>query len=337
MAPTLPMSSFSCVATAARTVAHASARVKRRDTNNASPSAHVPDKEKSPKSIVSRRLWTTGVSLALTCAALPETVFAADYKPTVNTNPGITRVVLKTASILPETAAEYLVQTLGLRLLTPVEDPAVARGRVVVAGSWGVRLELRGGGDEPDIDAGEIGEPTGLSSSPRVTTLLLASDNPAKARNTALRNGATSVSQNSGPASGERCSGDAFLGCAVQIVGLNVVFVKTSVKKGVPALVRVGIETKGKEAEAYASILQQNLLNAVSLTSRDGNKTGQPGLVERAAEDPRAENGEVLLVPSNAGNGGGLQVGGAWRPSDAWRVIAVGSEKKTTAPGSTSE
>ena len=78
---------------------------------------------------VSRRAWSTSLALATVGLPTSEALAAAN---STDTAPGLTRVVLKTASILPETAAEYLVSALGLRLLTADEDEAVVlkpRGR----------------------------------------------------------------------------------------------------------------------------------------------------------------------------------------------------------------
>ena len=174
---------------------------------------------------VSRRAWST--SLALATVGLPTSEALAAASST-DTAPGLTRVVLKTASILPETAADYLVSALGLRLLTADEDEAVGRGRIVVGGSWGIALELRGGGDDADVASGEIAELPGLAAAPRLACLFVASENPAKSRNAALRAGAIPLSAGAGPAAGERCAGDAYAGCAANLVGLPVSFVRSS-------------------------------------------------------------------------------------------------------------
>jgi hypothetical protein len=276
---------------------------------------------------VSRRAWST--SLALASVGLP-THEALAVASSTDTAPGLARVVLKTASILPETAAESLVSALGLRLLTEDEDEAVGRGRIVVGGSWGIALELRGGGDDADVAAGEIAELPGLAAAPRLTCLFVASENPAKARNTALRNGGIPLSAGAGPAGGERCAGDAYAGCAANLVGLPVSFVKANVKSS-SAIVRVGVESRGdarKEAsdafEALGGMTSFSALPSPSAAAVQKNKT-QPGVVDRAAEDapfPADANG-VVLAPSGAGAGGAVAIGGAWRGSDAWRVLAL--------------
>ena len=152
---------------------------------------------------VSRRAWSTSLALATFGVPTQEALAAAS---STDTAPGLTRVVLKTASILPETAAEYLVSALGLRLLTADEDEAVGRGRIVVGGSWGIALELRGGGDDADVASGEIAELPGLAAAPRLACLFVASENPAKSRNAALRAGAIPLSAGAGPAAVERCA-----------------------------------------------------------------------------------------------------------------------------------
>jgi hypothetical protein len=283
----------------------------------------------------------------------------AEAKPPPSIDPsGLTRVVLKTASILPEVAAQYLVDAAGLRVLTADEDPAVGRGRVVVGGAWGVVLELRGGGDEPDEENGEIPELRGVASAPRLTNLVIASDNPARMRNNALRNGGTTLT--SGPAAGERCAGDAYAGCAVNLVGLPIIFVKSSIAKGSPAIARVGVEARAfggspdggtaSSADDSADALIARALESLgegtfALTASNSFRGGdgknarnatltQPGLTERAAEDRPFATGAngTVLVPSTAGTGGAVAFGGAWRGSDAWRVLTLETRDKKYAP-----
>ena len=160
---------------------------------------------------------------------------------------GVDRVVLKTASITPDAAADYPVRCLGLRRVTDDEDPTLApRGRAAVRGAYGITLELRGGGDDvPEGEADAIPE-TSLDP-PRLASVVLGSDNPAKAKNAAVRAGAASA------ANGERCSGDAYAGCAVTVVGFPVTFVKTSAAKGAPAVVRVGVGAGSGDAAAASA------------------------------------------------------------------------------------
>ena len=160
---------------------------------------------------------------------------------------GVDRVVLKTASITPDAAADYLVRCLGLRRVTDDEDPTLApRGRAAVRGAYGITLELRGGGDDvPEGEADAIPE-TSLDP-PRLASVVLGSDNPAKAKNAAVRAGAASA------ANGERCSGDAYAGCAVTVVGFPVTFVKTSAAKGAPAVVRVGRRRERRRGGRFRS------------------------------------------------------------------------------------
>ena len=286
---------------------------------------------------VSRRAWSTSLALATFGVPTQEALAAAS---STDTAPGLTRVVLKTASILPETAAEYLVSALGLRLLTADEDEAVGRGRIVVGGSWGIALELRGGGDDADVASGEIAELPGLAAAPRLACLFVASENPARSRNAALRGGAVPLSAGAGPAAGERCAGDAYAGCAANLVGLPVSFVRTSVKsteKGgasSSAIVRVGLESRGdprvEASDAFEALGGAMSFSAMSVSSSSAsasaqkNKT-QPGIVDRAAEDAPFAAGAngVVLAPSGAGAGGAVAFGGAWRGSDAWRVLAL--------------
>jgi len=285
---------------------------------------------------VSRRAWSTSLALATVGLPTSEALAAAN---STDTAPGLTRVVLKTASILPETAAEYLVSALGLRLLTADEDEAVGRGRIVVGGSWGIALELRGGGDDADVASGEIAELPGLAAAPRLACLFVASENPAKSRNAALRAGAIPLSAGAGPAAGERCAGDAYAGCAANLVGLPVSFVRSSAspvsreQRGASssAVVRVGLASRGDartEASDAFEALGGSSSFSLTLPSSSGaaprNKT-QPGVIDRAAEDApfAADANGVVLAPSGAGAGGAVAFGGAWRGSDAWRVLAL--------------
>ena len=280
---------------------------------------------------VSRRAWSTSLALATVGLPMQEALSAS-----TDTAPGLTRVVLKTASILPETAAESLVSALGLRMLTAEEDEAVGRGRIVVGGSWGIALELRGGGDDADVASGEIAELKGLAAAPRLACLFVASENPAKSRNAALRGGAVPLSAGAGPAVGERCAGDAYAGCAVNLVGFPVSFVRTSFKsteKGgasSSAIVRVGLESRGdarvEANDAFEALGGATSFSALSISSSSvpKNKT-QPGVVDRAAEDApfvAGANG-VVLAPTGAGAGGALAFGGVWRGSDSWRVLVL--------------
>ena len=65
-------------------------------------------------------------------------------------------------------------------------------------------------------------------------------------------------------------------------------------------------------------------LPSSSASDAPRNKT-QPGVVDRAAEDApfAADANGVVLAPSGAGAGGAVAFGGAWRGSDAWRVLAL--------------
>ena len=49
----------------------------------------------------------------------------------------------------------------------------------------------------------------------------------------------------------------------------------------------------------------------------------QPGVTERAAEDPVKVSRGTVLAPANAGGGGALEFQGSGGGSRAWRVISV--------------
>ena len=249
---------------------------------------------------------------------------AADASPAPD---GVTRVVLRTASITPDAAADYLVDAIGLVKLDASQDAAVAKGRAVVQGAYGITLELRGGGDE-----GDENEDTRESlNPPALASLILGSDNPARARNRALRAGAAAPASGS-PAAGERCSGDAFLGCAATLVGFPVVFVKTTACKGAPAVVRVGFSASSA-AEVLDALGGEERSGLAEVTAVGGQ---QPGTVERAAEDRPLQRTGVLLAPAGGGGGGAVEVlgagGGGGGGSVAWRVLSVAGHGGTYVP-----
>lgn len=80
-------------------------------------------------SLCSRRQTLSAVVTTITAA----TVFSTP-SPTVASTAtssggvGVTRVILRTASITPDAAANYLVEALGLTKLDESQDPAVAKG-----------------------------------------------------------------------------------------------------------------------------------------------------------------------------------------------------------------
>ena len=284
--------------TRARRPSRVSSRASRVDVDVGTPSP--ADDLASPASSIVAPSRRDALALALCAVVFPSRAAIAAPEP-----PGVSRVTLKTASITPDAAADYLVQALGL---TRVDDPAAAdKGRAVVRGAYGITLELRGGGDESD-GGDEDPEP---ADPPALASVVVGSDNPARARNAALRAGANPAKF--APAAGERCAGDAFLGCAVSLVGFPVVFVKTSAAKGAPAVIRVGISSGDAEDAARA------LGDEVAIAANGA----QPGVTERAAEDPVKVPRGTVLAPANAGGGGALEFQGSGGGSNAWRVISV--------------
>lgn len=228
---------------------------------------------------------------------------------------GVETVVIKTASITPDMAANYLVEAVP-GLVKRDDAPA---GRAIVMGAGGIALELRGGGDE-----GDEGDADGSSSSvklpsesrdpPKLAAIFVGTDNPAKARNTALRNGA--APQKDGPGSGERCSGDAYAGCVANLVGFPLVFVKTRSAK--PVVVRIAV-SGALDPDAVVDALGGD---ASGLTI-DSAGRGQVGVVERAAEDPPLQGRGVILTPAGGLEAGGLELRAGDRGSAAWRVLGV--------------
>ena len=205
---------------------------------------------------------------------------------------GIETVVLRTASITPDQAANYLVEAVP-GLVKRDDAPA---GRAIVTGAGGIALELRGGGDEGDEgddgSSSSVKLPSEPRDPPKLAAIFVGTDNPAKARNTALRNGA--IPQREGPGSGERCAGDAYAGCVANLIGFPLVFVKTRSPK--PSLVRVAVS-----GALDASVVLDALGGDASGLSVDPAGKGQVGVVERAAEDPPPQGRGVILTPAAGG------------------------------------
>ena len=266
--------------------------------------------------VLSRRAFGPSIAATLLAPIIPSSIESA-FAAGGGGSPaavGIECVVMRTASITPDMAANYLVEAVP-GLVKRDDAPA---GRAIVMGAGGIALELRGGGDE-----GDEGDADGSSSSvklpsesrdpPKLAAIFVGTDNPAKARNTALRNGA--APQKDGPGSGERCSGDAYAGCVANLVGFPLVFVKTRSAK--PAVVRIAV-SGALDPDAVVDALGGD---ASGLTIDSAGK-GQVGVVERAAEDPPLQGRGVILTPAGGG-AGGLELRAGDRGSAAWRVLGV--------------
>ena len=71
-----------------------------------------------------------------------------------------------------------------------------------------------------------------------------------------------------------------------------------------------------------------NLVGDAEEAARAGDEVAiaangaQPGVTERAAEDPVKVSRGTVLAPANAGGGGALEFQGAGGGSNAWRVIS---------------
>ena len=201
---------------------------------------------------------------------------------------GVTRVVLRTASITPDAAANYLVEALGLIKLDESGGPGWRKEEPWFEAPTASPLELRGGRrrrrrrrrrrkNPRKSDRHAILHPCTPSSSAPIIRL---------ERAIALRAGASSAG------AGERCSGDAFLGCAASVVGFPVVFVKTSAGRGAPAVVRITLRSRWNIRGGF----QRERDDGGGVACTGGGDVGvlgdigggaqQPGVVERAAEDP---------------------------------------------------
>lgn len=107
---------------------------------------------------------------------------------------------------------------------------------------------------------------------------VVGGDNPARARNTAIRNGGASASN------GERCSGDAFAGCRANTSArsgesLGLTFVKTGTPWVAKTAVVVRVVVRDGDVDAVAA----NVTSSLGPTAKRGFKAR--GVVEYAAED----------------------------------------------------
>ena len=279
-------------------------------SSSAGTTSHGREAERDSLTL-SRRVFGPSIAAALLVPAVfvePPRAAAGSVSPAA----GIETVVLRTASITPDQAANYLVEAVP-GLVKRDDAPA---GRAVVTGAGGIALELRGGGDEGDEgddgSSSSVKLPSEPRDPPKLAAIFVGTDNPAKARNTALRNGA--IPQREGPGSGERCAGDAYAGCVANLIGFPLVFVKTRSPK--PSLVRVAVS-----GALDASVVVDALGGDASGLSVDPAGKGQVGVVERAAEDPPPQGRGVILTP--AAGGGGLELRAGDRGSAAWRVLGV--------------
>ena len=280
-------------------------------SSSAGTTSHGREAERDSLTL-SRRVFGPSIAAALLVPAVfvePPLAAAGSVSPAA----GIETVVLRTASITPDQAANYLVEAVP-GLVKRDDAPA---GRAVVTGAGGIALELRGGGGD-EGDEGDDGSsssvklPSQPRDPPKLAAIFVGTDNPAKARNTALRNGA--IPQREGPGSGERCAGDAYAGCVANLIGFPLVFVKTRSPK--PSLVRVAVS-----GALDASVVLDALGGDARGLTVDPAGKGQVGVVERAAEDPPPQGRGVILTP--AAGAGGLELREGDRGSAAWRVLGV--------------
>ena len=177
--------------------------------------------------------------------------------------PSITRVVVSCAGARAEDAARVLAaQVPGLEL---------REAAVVVDGSGEFTIEFQ------DADASAK---TTKSRGVELVGFVLGGDNPARARNTAIRNGGASA------ANGERCSGDAFAGCQTYVFNapdpsFSLKFVKVGKPWKTPVVVRVVV--RANDVDAVAS----NVASALGPSARSDSASAfkARGVVEYAAED----------------------------------------------------
>jgi len=106
---------------------------------------------------------------------------------------------------------------------------------------------------------------------------VVGGDNPARARNTAIRNGGASASN------GERCSGDAFAGCRTNTSSGESLFGLTFVKTGAPWAAKTAVVVRVVVRDGDVDAVAANVTSSLGPTAKRGFVAR--GVVEYAAED----------------------------------------------------
>ena len=191
--------------------------------------------------------------------------------------PAITRVVVSCVGARAADAARALAaQVPEFELID--EDAVVVRD-----GSGAFAVEFQDAVESPTSSDRRGVELVGF---------VVGGDNPARARNTAIRNGGASASN------GERCSGDAFAGCRANTSArsgesLGLTFVKTGAPWAAKTAVVVRVVVRDGDVDAVAA----NVTSSLGPAQR-GFKAR--GVVEYAAEDRKDRDASIIVGYENA-------------------------------------
>ena len=185
----------------------------------------------------------------------------------------MTRVVATCAPGIAPASAVKSLEPLGF---VAVEDASGATSAVARDASGKFSVEFQASDSK-----------TPSACTVRFAGVVLGSGNPAKARNDAIRRGATSDSN------GESCRGDAYRGCVVRApggVGLGARFVKASAWADL-SVVRVVIAANDVE-----DVAGRVLKGFGPEARRSVGEFKAPGITEFAAEDARTKSASTFVA-----------------------------------------
>ena len=242
-----------------------------------------------------RRASLVGVALG---GALANSRVGGDATATATTSRASRVVVTCPTGARPIDGARALIAASGDGLAVEREDEASA----TVRDANGFVVEFQRG------DAARRGDEVTLRG------VVIGNENPARARNAAIRRGALSA------ANGENCRGDAYAGCAVSssACALEAKFVKTGKPwaSGSSSVVRVVL--CANDVDAVAGKIAKTL-GPAALNRRGEFKA--TGVTEFAAEDARAASASTFLgYPTPASVA--IEVSGCDRRAGAFTVKA---------------
>lgn len=222
-----------------------------------------------------RRECAIGVATALASTVDASRARGTQSTSSSTTTPRVTRVVATCAPGIAPASAVKSLEPLGF---VAVEDASGATSAVARDASGKFSVEFQ---------ASDSKTPSACTA--RFAGVVLGSGNPAKARNDAIRRGATSDSN------GESCRGDAYRGCVVRAPGgegLGARFVKASAPTWDDlSVVRVVIAANDVE-----DVAGRVLKGFGPEARRSVGEFKAPGITEFAAEDARTKSASTFVA-----------------------------------------
>lgn len=222
-----------------------------------------------------RRECAIGVATALASTVDASRARGTQSTSSSTTTPRVTRVVATCAPGIAPASAVKSLEPLGF---VAVEDASGATSAVARDASGKFSVEFQASDSK-----------TPSACTVRFAGVVLGSGNPAKARNDAIRRGATNDSN------GESCRGDAYRGCVVRApggVGLGARFVKASAPTWDDlSVVRVVIAANDVE-----DVAGRVLKGFGPEARRSVGEFKAPGITEFAAEDARTKSASTFVA-----------------------------------------